>query len=45
VTEENQITDYRCSRCGQIGGDSQTGPYSGCPMNGGKNHDMAGGKV
>jgi DNA-directed RNA polymerase subunit RPC12/RpoP len=38
-------TDYRCSMCGQIGGDTTTGPYDGCPKNKGKKHDMAGGKV
>lgn len=41
--DENEITDYRCSKCGEIGGDSQTGAYDGGPQ-GGK-HDMAGGKV
>lgn len=39
----NPITDYRCSKCNQIGGDTQTGVYGGCPTGG--NHNMAGGAV
>jgi DNA-directed RNA polymerase subunit RPC12/RpoP len=42
MTDE-PYTDYRCSKCDQIGGDSTNGPYDGCPR-GGK-HDMNGGKV
>lgn len=46
MTENEQLAeDYRCSKCGQIGGDSKNGPYDGCPQNGGKKHDMSGGKV
>lgn len=44
MTDELAV-DYRCSKCGQIGGDSQNGAYDGCPQNDGKKHDMAGGKV
>jgi hypothetical protein len=42
----DELVEYRCSKCGQIGGDSEKGPYDGCDNDpqGGK-HDMNGGTV
>lgn len=39
------LKEYRCSMCQQIGGDNDIGAYGGCPKNGGKKHDMNGGEV
>lgn len=37
------LTEWRCSKCGQIGGDSDNGAYGGCPKGG--SHDTNGGEV
>lgn len=37
------LVEWRCSKCGQIGGDSEIGPYAGCPRGG--MHDTNGGIV
>lgn len=31
--QEDDLIEYRCSRCQQIGGDNEIGPYKGCPKN------------
>lgn len=43
--EESEITEYRCSMCGEIGGDNETGAYMGCKKNNGWKHDTNGGVV
>lgn len=43
--EEQELTEWRCSKCSQIGGDSENGVYDGCPSNNGGKHDTNGGKV
>jgi hypothetical protein len=42
-SENTPVVEYRCSKCDQIGGDSENGPYDGCPE-GGK-HNTDGGEV
>jgi hypothetical protein len=45
--DDEPVTDYWCSKCGEIGGDSKIGPYDGCQYanpKGGK-HDTAGGEA
>jgi len=39
------LEEYRCSKCQQIGGDSDNGTYEGCPKNDGGLHDTDGGTV
>lgn len=39
------VEEYRCSKCRQIGGDSDNGAYAGCPKNNGGKHDTNGGTV
>jgi hypothetical protein len=36
---ENTLIEWRCSKCDQIGGDSENGPYDGCPEGGKHNTD------
>lgn len=43
MTDEEELIEFRCSKCAEIGGDSESGVYAGCPKGG--SHDIAGGRV